>query len=207
MPVLHRHGFLSTTFTTLATCKRRFFTTFRLAGSLPKQAIEKLQSYRNQLQEGKEFDHQITKKIIQKYERLLDKAETGPTWLMQQNVADIVQNALHYYDEQRYDLYTYSIMPNHVHLVFRHLTHNGETENKYPVTDILHSIKSYTALECNKILEREGAFWQTESFERVIRDQDELENTVWYVLNNPVKAGLVDHWQDWPYSYYAQKFK
>lgn len=183
-----------------------YFITFRLTGSLPKQAIEKLQSYRNQIQEGKEINDQITRKIIEKYERLLDKAETGPTWLRQKDVAEIVQRALHYYDKQRYDLYSYSIMPNHVHLVFRHLTQKGKTEYKYPITSILQSIKSYTALQCNKILERKGTFWQAESFDRVIRDQDELENIIGYVLNNPVKANFVYHWQDWPYSYCTTKF-
>lgn len=49
--------------------------------------------------------------------------------------------------------------------------------------------------------------WQHESFDRVIRDAEELESTIRYVLNNPVKAGLVDEWQDWPFSYCKSKFK
>lgn len=184
-----------------------YFITFRLAGSLPKLAIDKLQSYRKQAQESEqENEDYLKRKMIQKYENLLDKAENGPTWLRQKMVAETVQNALHYHDEQRYDLYSYAIMPNHVHLIFRQLGSAKEEPKKYPVAEILHSIKSYTALECNKILGRKGTFWQSESFDRVIRDQDELEKTMWYTLYNPVKAGLVDQWQNWPYSYCTPKF-
>lgn len=184
-----------------------FFITFRLAGSLPKQAVNKLQFDRKQAQESNQHDqNQLLRKILKKYEDLLDKAATGPTWLGQYKIAETVQNALHYHDEQSYDLYSYTIMPNHVHLIFRHIDSAKEASNNYPVTDILHSIKSYTALECNRILGRKGRFWQSESYDRVIRDQNELEKTIRYVLYNPVKAGFVDQWQDWPYSYCTSKF-
>lgn len=99
-------------------------------------------------------------------------------------------------------------MPNHVHLVFRLLDQTEKTDcsEEYKVTKVLHSIKSYTALECNKVLGKSGPFWQPESYDRVIRDQEELENTIRYTLNNPVKAGLVENWQDWPHSYCKPEF-
>lgn len=101
-------------------------------------------------------------------------------------------------------------MSNRIHLIFRHINSTGSKDkskaNNYPVTAILHSIKSYSALECNKILGRSGKLWQSESSDRVIRNQDELENCMWYVLNNPVKAGLVDQWWDWPFTYCNSKF-
>jgi hypothetical protein len=34
-----------------------------------------------------------------------------------------------------------------------------------------------------------------------VRDEDELERIVLYIINNPVKAGLVDDWNDWPFTY------
>ncbi len=40
-----------------------------------------------------------------------------------------------------------------------------------------------------------------ESYDHVIRTADELERTIQYVLNNPVKAGLVASWEEWPWSY------
>lgn len=65
----------------------------------------------------------------------------------------------------------------------------------------MHSLKSYTANKCNKTLERNGSFWQREYFDRLIRDQNDLAQKVKYVLNNPVKAGLVERWNEYPFSY------
>lgn len=75
------------------------------------------------------------------------------------------------------------------------------------LTKTLKSLKSFTALKANKILNRKGSFWQAESFDRVIRNADELESTIKYVLNNPVKANLIKQWQNWTYSYCKPEFK
>ena len=66
-----------------------------------------------------------------------------------------------------------------------------EPDDRSPLSDIMHSLKSYTAHEANKILKRHGAFWQSESYDHWVRDEDELERIVDYIANNPVKAGLV----------------
>lgn len=69
------------------------------------------------------------------------------------------------------------------------------------VTNILRLLKGSTARECNKILNRTGAFWQHESYDHVIRSEDELNRIIEYVLNNPVRAKLVDNTHDWKWSY------
>lgn len=200
-----------------------FFVTYRLANSLPQPVVQEIIIERRRLnraiqkykpeekEEGSDKLSDLHKKrelLFNKYEKYLDQAETGPTWLQEEEIADIVQEALHYRDNKKVDLYAYSIMPNHVHAVFRLLSiediGNGEIE--YPLTSVLKNMKSYTALESNRELNREGTFWQSESFDRVIRDQDELENVIRYTLNNPVKAGLVDHWKEWPYTYCKPEF-
>jgi REP element-mobilizing transposase RayT len=71
----------------------------------------------------------------------------------------------------------------------------------YKLTAILASLKKYTALRVNRELNRSGTFWQDESYDRVIRDDQELERTIVYVLQNPVKAGLVNSWEDWQWNY------
>ncbi|HCA80801.1 MAG TPA: hypothetical protein DEP53_13820 [Bacteroidetes bacterium] len=65
----------------------------------------------------------------------------------------------------------------------------------------MQSLKRHTAREANKILGRRGAFWQDESYDHVIRNSEELERIVLYVLHNPVKAGFVKNWRDWKWSY------
>ncbi|HEX6982988.1 MAG TPA: transposase [Balneolaceae bacterium] len=121
-------------------------------------------------------------------------------------VTQVVEEALHYRDSKKYDLYVYCLMPNHVHLVFQHLN-NASSSKSFPITEIMKGLKRYTALKCNKTLGRKGAFWQSESYDRVIRNQDELEKTIRYTLNNPIKAGLVNYWQEWPYNYCKPEFK
>lgn len=184
-----------------------YFVTFRLTNSLPAIAIERLNDERKILQKSGKSISEVKRRIFAKYENLLDKAESGPTWLKNRKVAQIVCESIHHRDQNEYDLYAYCVMPNHIHLVFKLLNNSKIIEGvKYPVTKLLQGLKKYTAHECNKVLDRTGQFWQHESFDRVVRDTDELENTIRYVLHNPVKAKLVKYWKDWPYSCCKEEF-
>ena len=71
----------------------------------------------------------------------------------------------------------------------------------HSLASIMHSIKRYSAREANRLLGRTGAFWQEESYDHYSRNEAEWLRTINYVLNNPVKAGLVKEWQDWPWSW------
>ena len=188
-----------------------FFITFRLAGSLPKEVIDQLKQKSKEFREksrnndlNTEERSQLEAKLFRSYDYLLDNSSSGPVWLSNENMAQIVADTLLYYDRQRYDLYAFSIMSNHVHLVVRHLEEAYDVE--FPVTGFMRSIKSFTGKECNKLLKRNGKFWQAESFDRLIRDEEELENVILYTLNNPVKANLVSDWRDWRFNYCKPEF-
>jgi hypothetical protein len=62
------------------------------------------------------------------------------------------------------------------------------------------------AKKSNKVLNRKGKFWQPESYDRVIRDDRQLENKLRYTLYNPVKAGLISDWKQWPHTYCKPEF-
>ena len=103
------------------------------------------------------------------------------------------------------ELMAYCIMPNHVHLLIEsliagHLKHRGKTA-VYQVADMLRLLKGSTARDCNLKLARNGRFWNHESYDHFVRNEQELERTVKYILNNPVKAGLVEEWKDWQFTY------
>ncbi len=70
----------------------------------------------------------------------------------------------------------------------------------YELSDILHSLKSFSSHEANKLLHRNGQFWIEDYFDRYIRNEQHFEKTVKYIENNPVKAGLCLEPGDWPYS-------
>lgn len=183
-----------------------FFVTFRLAGSLPARIIAQMRTTREVLERtlglNSENAHLRSRHFARRYfamlEAALDKAKEGPTWLSERRIACIVAEALHYRDDKLYRLDAFSIMPNHVHTVFVPLT-----KDNIPVSlsSIMHSLKRNTSKQANRLLQRSGAFWEHETFDHYIRNRAEGLRIVEYVLNNPVKAGLVKQWQDWEWNY------
>jgi len=189
-----------------------YHVVFRLAGSLPVKAIEELRQEREQAerlieqtreeQERNRLFNEHRWIQFEKFDQLLDTSSTGPLWLKQPEIAELVEEALHHRDGTAYDLLAYCIMPNHVHIVIELVGRNAiPTYNDKPLFRILQSLKRHTARKCNSLLKRRGAFWQDESYDHVIRDGAELGRTIWYVLKNAVKAGLVNSWEQWPWTY------
>ncbi len=166
----------------------QYFITFRLTNCIPQVALDELKMDFNTL--GKITSIQ-QRRLFLKYDSLLDSNEIGNGYLALQSITEIVKTILHYPDGKEYKLICYAIMPNHVHLVFELLN-----ENK-GISKIMQSIKRISARRANQELNRSGKFWQDESFDRLIRDDKELFNTIKYVLMNPVNAGLVDDWEKW----------
>jgi putative transposase len=177
------------------------FITFRLAGSLPKEIIQRLEVDKrleqlklDRIPESKARDnaaYKAQKRLFNKWDAELDAAEHSPHWLSEPGVAGLVCAAMHYRDAKVYTLEAYCVMPNHVHLVCTPLTDNGEV---FPLSKILHSLKGYTARQANLALGLEGEFWQHESYDHVVRDNAELPRIIEYVLMNPIRAGLAPKW-------------
>ena len=161
--------------------------TFRLFDSMPQAVLELWSEGLRRLPE-KESDLERRKRI----DAYLDQGH-GSCYLKDDRLAVIVQNALLYYDSQRYLLHAWVVMPNHVHTLFT-------PEAGWTLSQISHSWKSYTANECNRVLTRKGEFWQREPFDRYIRNEQHYENAVRYIEHNPVKAGLCDKPEDWRWS-------
>jgi REP element-mobilizing transposase RayT len=187
-----------------------FLVNFRLAGSLPANVVERLKA------DGLEIEAKLAaqkdpkerlllrdreqRKLFREWDDALDSTQTGSFWLKDERIADIVTNAMLYHDKAWFDVLTYCIMPNHVHLVLTPYK-SSETAD-FSLAKIMHNIKRNSAKQANNILRRTGAFWQHENYDHFIRDDAELERIVNYVLYNPVKAGLVKEQADWKWSYY-----
>jgi len=207
------------------------FLTFRLAGSIPKPVIREykakmqwLQSHLNRVQRLSEGDSNeqlinwltqveaLNREWFLKTEKILHRANHGPTWMADASVADKVAENLHRLDGSAYRLDAFSVMSNHVHTVFKpylseadlsmiFTTDGFELISEVPgLSKIMHSLKGRSARECNLLLGRTGSFWEHESFDHAIR-QGRFDKTVRYVLNNPVKVGLVETWENWEWNY------
>jgi REP element-mobilizing transposase RayT len=162
------------------------FITFHLADSLPKKVILRWK------EELKSLTCKQERILLQKrIESYLDQGY-GKTFLRDPRVAGMVQNSLLKFDGLRYKLFAWVVMPNHTHSL---MTRSEDRELK----DIMHSLKSYTSHEANKILRREGQFWFEDYFDRYIRSERHFRKTVEYIENNPVKAKLCEKPSDWPF--------
>ena len=163
------------------------FITIHLADSIPQKVIQRWKEELKSLTYDQE--RILLQRCIEKY---LDQGY-GEALLKHSNVATMVQNSLLKFDSKRYRLFAWVVMPNHVHSLMTRF------EN-YELKDILHSLKSYTAHEANKLLNRKGQFWIEDYFDRYMRNQDHFRKTVQYIENNPVKARLCEKPSDWPFS-------
>jgi putative DNA methylase len=164
---------------------------FRLHDSVPADVLN---NWKRELTIQEKTDAENPKlvklrKRIAKYE----DAGHGACFLKDPQIAGIIQDALLHFDGQRYCLLAWCIMPNHVHVL-------AEMKKGYPLDKILHSWKSFTSKEANKILNRTGEFWMSEYFDRFIRDQRHFYFTKEYIENNPVAAGLCGRPEYWQFS-------
>jgi len=139
------------------------------------------------------------KRYFAEFDTCLDTCAEGNHWLKRTDIANIVKAAIHFHDGQSYVLRAYCIMSNHVHLLVT------ITESDKSFFAVLKSIKGFTARKANERLQCTGLpFWQPESYDHVVRTDHEYKNVIAYILNNPVKAGLVENRENWPHSYWAE---
>lgn len=186
-----------------------YFVTFRLADSLPRPLLAKLNAELTTLNpcsadfpicasspnhssplpspiSQPELDRERRKQI----ELCLDHG-TGACWLKDERIAEAASAALTFFNGARYELREWVVMPNHIHAVVRPI-------NNWTLSSITQSWKLRIAREANQILGKTGKrFWQPESFDRVIRDDDEMRRVRRYIRRNPLKAGLCLKEEEW----------
>ncbi len=185
-----------------------FFVTVCLKGSIPKKLLKKLQKiYEEEISE--DVANKLTTYQMHLMRLYLSMSqEWSDEWhLAVPEVAEIVKEQLHRFDGELYDLIAYSIMSNHFHVIFdtslqlKKMEEGFDADQYVQVYNIMRKIKGASARYANQLLGRTGPFWHGESWDRWIRDEEELERWIHYTLQNPVKAGMVDQWQDWQHNY------
>ena len=171
------------------------FVTFRLADSLPREVLDGIRQQKELLlakraQKPYEPLSIAHKKLFALYDSYLDQAAHGNPLLSDPRIASIVRGSLYFlHRHEKLVLLAYTIMPNHVHALFipRDVISDiaddqheiGKTPDSLsPLASIMHSLKSFTAHEANRILQRHGPFWQRESYDHWVRDDDELDRII-----------------------------
>ena len=152
---------------------------FRLADSLPASMVRDLAGA-------------PTNERLSRAETALDRG-AGSRLLAQPWVANIVQDALLYFDGLKYELLAWCVMPTHVHaLALQSADHS--------LTEVVHGWKSFTAHAINEERGGKGPVWARDYFDRATRDERDREAVALYIEHNPVAAGLVRAPEDWRWS-------
>ena len=165
-----------------------YFVTFRLADALPRSVVENLKEQRELWKKTHDINH-LSREDLKEYRRLFTEryetllnAGNGSCVLRDPSVANLVEDALHHFEGERYALDEYVIMPNHVHVLVKPL-------NGHKLKNIMHSWKSFTANQINQRLGKTGQCWQHESYDHIVRHDRAMEAIRCYIRENPKVAG------------------
>ncbi len=164
-----------------------YFVTFRLADSLPKALLDSFRSEKaawlalHPRPWDSATEEEYHRRFHTKLESWLDQGY-GSCALRVPAVRSLVQTTLFRFDHDPYQLESFILMPNHVHIIVRPLNKS--------LSQILHSWKSFSALQINRLLKHAGSFWMDEYFDRIVRSEGQLDALCLYIANNPKKAKL-----------------
>ncbi len=133
------------------------------------------------------------------FDRLIAVSPEVPQLLHKDGIREIIEESFKHFDGVRYTLLSYCIMPNHVHvLIYPKLQEDGLI---FSIPHIVYTWKKFTGTAINRILGKQGSLWQKEIYDSLVKDDAGLTNVVEYIVNNPVKAKLVNEWQQWKGTY------
>jgi len=176
-----------------------YFVTFRLADSLPKEILMRFEREhaealcRLPAKAPPGVVEEIHRDLQRQIERFLDQG-AGACHLRRPQIADIIAEALRHFNGEQYRLDDWVVMSNHVHIILWPMPN-------FTLSEILKSRKRHTARQANLILGRRGeTFWQRESYDHWIRNDEEKARIRRYIRMNPVKAGLCQAPEDWKWS-------
>src|SRR6266702_1812260 len=114
----------------------------------------------------------------------------------------IVLNALRHFHDKRYELYAVCVMPDHAHLLLQPWPKEFDADENpvfWPIAELMQSVKSFIALEINKLHKTTGPVWEKESFDRVIRSESDLQEKFHYICRNPWDVGVAQQNEDYPW--------
>jgi REP element-mobilizing transposase RayT len=181
------------------------FLTWNLKGSLPRVVWQELESERIRLEgqpprmEEWPYERKVRhdKLLFHRRDQFLDRAATGPLHLKEPAAAQVVADAICFGVPERYELFAFVVMANHVHMLIA---------PHWELSRLMKGIKGFTAHRLNRLQNAPGrVLWQDESYDHWVRDEEELFRIIQYIENNPVAAGLCREPREWRWSSAAMR--
>jgi len=171
---------------------------------MPKKEVKnfelgnsKSQNSKSQLAEAKKAYYLALAKYRLAYDKFLHQSTEPTISLIKPENRKVIEEALQFWEGKKLTSHAWCIMSNHFHWVLS-VFENDESDKAIYLEDVLHSVKLFTAKKLNINENLNGQLWAHESFETTIRNSQHFCNVFNYVINNPVSAGLVENWTDWP---------
>ena len=177
----------------------RYSVTIRSANSLPRDVLERLEWIHLALKEVNAQSSEaylLQRKLFLTIEKYADSGH-GFSPFKEGHVADCMQHFLKTYERDGLRFSAWVIMPNHLHL----LTEPVAFASVEAFMKTWQQFKGMTGHKFNRLLNRSGPFWQTEWYDRLIRDEVEYQKWVTYLKANPLKAGLCACENEYPYRF------
>ena len=121
---------------------------------------------------------------------------TDHRWVIPEHLRSIVLKCCLYDNREKFDLRAAVVMPDHIHMIFTPLVDYDAME-VFSLAEIMDAIQGASAHKINKAVGRKGRVWQPESFDHVVRSSESLDAKIQYLMENPVRRGLVAKWADY----------
>ncbi len=115
--------------------------------------------------------------------------------ILPEAVRDTVIDCCKYVHSRSAFVHCVVVMPDHVHLILT--PRAGEGDTPALLHNILKGLKGTSARRISELLKRKGPVWQPESFDHRLRRLESAESKADYVLQNPVRKGLVARAEDY----------
>jgi alanyl-tRNA synthetase len=120
----------------------------------------------------------------------------------------IVLDCLLHWKDRRYNLYAACVMPDHVHILIEPQIKEDDAKGDpifFSLTEILHTIKSFTAHQINELQKTTGRIWEKESFDRLVRSERDLQEKFQYITRNPRDSGIIQAGEDYPWVWWPER--
>ncbi len=91
-------------------------------------------------------------------------------------------------------MWAWCLMPAHLHFLF------DPSGDEKDLIKLIKLIKGRSAQKINKIYGKRNT-WQESFYDHILRKEEDIKHISFYILNNPVRKGIVDDWQKYPYSW------
>ncbi|MCH8527430.1 MAG: transposase [Kiritimatiellae bacterium] len=164
------------------------FFTWNLGDALPVKAMARLKRERESwlYQHPKPWSDEEYQIYFERFTDRIDRwlaLGRGESIFREVKAAGLMAEVLQFHEGKKMRMDAFVIMPNHIHCLAQLC---GETT----VSELMHSWRSYSALQLNRLRNRKGKLWSEDFWDRVIRSPENYWHVRKYIKDNPRKANL-----------------